>query len=227
MADYKKTALPDRLMLRGAYELSYAAFEKSFMAKFGELPKPVLDRVLSRLGSGSIADIHRKTVLRLPLLLAGAEGVSDEAIAASMLFGAAKEDETIMDYVDRSVAAHIRKFLNWERRLDASLQGGLSVHDAMASAFARSVAGEGALTPEDNTLMKGWAIVRMELIERVAGSDRPDGMFGAVASLAAAIARQTASGPSALDSIFTDTLIRTRRAIAPASDGPAFDIYPG
>lgn len=236
MPDFSKTALPDSPLLRLSYALSYKAFERSFMERFEELPKPVLDRVLKTLGSGSIADIHRKTVLRLAGLLAEAGDVPEEAIAASMLYGAARNDPGLLRRVDGEVADYIEKFLDWEKRFEHALRGtrvkanddgNLTIDKAMASAFARSVSGAHALTAEEGTLMKAWSVVSLEMMERIAGNSHDDDPLEAAVAFAGAIARQTQSLRSPLDDVFAETLARTRRALTTGGSAPKLEVMPG
>ncbi len=224
-ANFGGTGLNDTPRLYEAYQLSYDAFNESFRNKYGALPKKMFDQLLQAIGSDGLDDLHKKTVLRMALLMQDSGVVSEPAIAASMLYKAAKDAPSIMRKVDSGTAGYIEKMIKFEKRLEAGLMEDLpaiienesdDIDQMLSDSFAKALTGQGAMSLEEATLMKIYAITAMELLENTLGDE--------VWAIGRGISHATAGQPSTpVDDLFKETLERVEaRLHKPETKGAGF-----
>ncbi|GEM_PF-2583208 len=223
---FARTGLRDAPLVRQAYELSYAAFEEKFMDRHRGISKAKMGRLLDHAGV-SLADTHDRLVLRMPRLLEASGCVSDEAIAAALLYKTAKENPDIMRGIDGKAAGYIARFLEWDRQVIAALRAldaGEDLENLLSREFAGSVSGAREMSAENNALMKIWAVAGMEAMQNLAGMGAFDPRgFGAKIAYAKIVAKQVGSMPaSPVDELFERTLVNADHVLAAhRAGGPA------
>ena len=120
--EFEKTELRDSPAIREAFKVSYEAFSESMDAtlKGHLLTEEEREGIYGFLGFEDKDDMFSQSVVRMAELTSSTS-VSDDAVAAAMMYGVAKKDPTVLVELDKGVADLVVQLLKWDQKFEKAL----------------------------------------------------------------------------------------------------------